>query len=362
LAGSVGTAEPSRGDVAVVRDGESAVSVELMPLREGVARGFLRMSPRVPKLSWSAANALSEELRSRGFSRLLAQDSRKRVLRRLLVDQGWTAANAVDSNIARPCRAVAPYDVPLDEKLVDERGSKADLAGTSNMSGIRIELGGRQAWAFYTDDGDAARVVSDGERKQGLLIASDTNDMFEAAECLVRYLATTRKSWAVFSMDLGRFIRQYDPMVMWRMVLEQPRPYEHKARPYSASDRRALVKLFSEYYDEPSLNSRMRLRAFVADKNYSIQVVEGGFVIVRFENETGLIYDIYVTPSHQGEGLGGELMRAALTSLTGRVSSVYLHTSYPRAKSLYEKFGFKTTYSQLSIRLDEVAFAPPPSR
>ena len=362
MAESGGAVGRSKGDVASVRDGESAVSVELMPLREGVARGFLRMSPRNPKLSESAFHMLSEELRSRGFSRLLVQDSRKRILRRTLVGQGWTAVNAVETHLVKPCRSVAPYDVPLDEKLIDDKGSKADLTGTTHMSGIRIELDGRQAWAFYTNDGEAARIVSDGERKQGLLVASDNDDMFEAADCLVRYLAATRKSWAVFSMDLGRFIRQYDPMVMWRMVLEQPRPYEHKARPYGASDRRAIVNLFSEYYDEPSLNSRMRLRAFMADKNYSIQVVEGGFVIVRFENETGLIFDIYVTPSHQGEGLGGELMRAALTSLTGRVSSVYLHTSYPRAKSLYEKFGFKTTYSQLSIRLDEVAFTPPPSR
>lgn len=320
------------------------------------------MSPRNPKLSESASQRLSEELRSRGFSRLLVQDSRKRVLQRTLVGQGWTAVNAIGTRLVRPCCSVAPYDVPLDEKLIDDKGLKADLTGTTHMSGIRIDLDGRQAWAFYTNDGEAARIVSDGERKQGLLVASDTDDMFEAADCLVRYLAATRKSWAVFSVDLGRFIRQYDPMVMWRMVLERPRPYEHKARPFTTSDRRALVRLFSEYYDEPSLNSRMRLRSFMADKNYSIQLVEGGFAIVRFENETGLIYDIYVTPSHQGEGLGGELMRAALTSLTGRVSSAYLHTSFPRAKSLYEKFGFKTTYSQLSIRLDEVAFTPTPSR
>jgi hypothetical protein len=52
-------------------------------------------------------------------------------------------------------------------------------------------------------------------------------------------------------------------------------------------------------------------------------------------------------------------MRAALTSLSAKVSSVYLHTSYPRAKALYEKFGFRTSYSQLAIRLDEIALTPP---
>ena len=52
-------------------------------------------------------------------------------------------------------------------------------------------------------------------------------------------------------------------------------------------------------------------------------------------------------------------MRCALSSLAGRAGVVYLHTSYPRAKALYEKFGFRTTYSQLAVRLDEMSFVPP---
>ncbi len=55
-------------------------------------------------------------------------------------------------------------------------------------------------------------------------------------------------------------------------------------------------------------------------------------------------------------------MRCALTDLAGKVSSCYLLTSYPRAKHLYEKFGFRTVYSQLGIRLDELALEPPSAK
>jgi GNAT superfamily N-acetyltransferase len=146
------------------------------------------------------------------------------------------------------------------------------------------------------------------------------------------------------------------------MVLERPVAFEHKCERLTSRNRSQAVKLFSEYYDESTMQSMFRLRRYRADRNYSIHMIQGGFVITRLEGDTGLIYDIYVTPSRQGEGLGAELMRCALTDLTGKASSCYLHTSYPRAKRLYEKFGFRVVYSQLGIRLDEIALEPPSAK
>jgi len=45
-----------------------------------------------------------------------------------------------------------------------------------------------------------------------------------------------------------------------------------------------------------------------------------------------------------------------------RSSKVYLRTSYPRARALYEKFGFRQTSSRLVVRLDEVLLTRAPSR
>jgi ribosomal protein S18 acetylase RimI-like enzyme len=351
-----------RDDAIIVKGNEGALSLELMPLREGVARAFLRFSPRNLKLSGQSVKKLSDELSTRPYSKILVQDSKHHLLARSLGSLGWKVGAAIDPNMNRRCALVTTYDIPIDEHLRDSNGAVPNISGTSELNGIRVNLSERKAWAFYTDDGETARIVSEGPRKQGLMVAKETEDLFEAGDCLVRFLAASRKSWAVFSTDLGRFIRKFDPTTMWRMVFERPVAYEHQCEALSSRNRSQAVKLFSEYYDESTMQSIFRLRRFKIDRNYSIHLIQGGFVITRLEGDTGLIYDIYVTPSRQGEGLGAELMRCALTDLTGKVSSCYLHTSYPRAKSLYEKFGFRAVYSQLGIRLDELALEPPSAK
>ncbi len=67
---------------------------------------------------------------------------------------------------------VTTYDVPIDTSLFDEKGLKPDISNTSHMNGISIDVEGRTAWAFYTDDGETARIVSEGERRQGMFIVS----------------------------------------------------------------------------------------------------------------------------------------------------------------------------------------------
>lgn len=345
-----------------VSESGGAISLEFMPIREGVARGFLRQSPRNPKFASDSIALLISELERRPYSRILVQDTRKNLVRRIMKSAGWGIGPAVPSTLRNKCSAVTTYDLPMDEKLVDSNGTKPDLSNTSSLSGISVDVGPRKAWAFFTEEGDQARVISESERKQGFLVASASEDLFTVADCLVRYLASMRKSWAVFSVDMGRFIRQFDPQTMFRMSLDAPKGFDHHALPLSSENRGAAVRLFSEYYDESLFQSRLRLRKFNADKNYTMHLVDGGFVITKLEGDSGLIYDIYVTPSRQGRGLGAELMRCALTDFVGRVSSCYLHTSYPRAKSLYEKFGFKTVYAQLGIRLDELALERPSAK
>jgi len=348
----------AKDDVIVVRGPEGAVSMELLPLREGVARGFLRFSPRNMRLSERSANRFSYELSLRSYPRIIVQDNKKGLVKRALAQRGWRIERAIAPLVEKRCSVVTTYDIPIDERLQDSDGNKPDITNTSHMSGISIDLGPRTAWGFFTEDGETARVISEGERHQGMLVASDPDDFFVAADCLVHYLAAIRKSWAVFSVDMGRFVRKFDPITMWRMELDRPVPYDHRCSLASGENRSALVKLFSEYYDESSIQASFRLRRYRADRNYAVYHLDGGFVITRLDGQTGLIYDIYVTPARQGEGLGSELMRCGLTDLAGKASNCYLHTSYPRAKRLYEKFGFRSVYTQLGIRLDEIALMP----
>ncbi|MCU0860105.1 MAG: GNAT family N-acetyltransferase [Thermoplasmata archaeon] len=357
----MGTPPTNGTDVLVVKNPQGALSLEFVPVREKVARAFLRNSPRGLSLSKEDCSGLGEELLSRGYSAIKVQDNRKKLLARSLAPVGWGVSRAVGDDLGRDCTICTPSDLPLDPELCDENGCKLELRGTDSMVGIGIDLGGRKAWAFYTDDGETARIVSGQDRRQGMLVAYDQADLTEAVACLLRFLVASRKNWAVFSEDLGRFVRPFDPGTMWRMVLDRPTSYDHTAKPLSKENRKQATALFSEYYDEPTLTAMLRLRRFASDPSYSIHLVDGGFVIVRLDGETGLVYDIYVTPSKQGTGLGGELMRCALSHLAGRANSVILHTSFPRAKAMYEKFGFKATYSQLTVRLDETVLTPPSS-
>ena len=351
----------SKDDIVQVKGAEGSLSLELVPLREGVARAFFRFSPRNLKLSSESAQELSKKLIDQPYERILVQDSRKRILARALVQCGWKVERAIPASLKVSCKMVTTYDLPLDENLIDSDGAKPELSNTYEMQGISIAVEGRKAWAFFTEEGDTARVITEGERRQGLMVATRPEDMFEVADCLVSFLATAKKSWAVFSVDMGRFVRKFDPITLMRLTLDAPKAFDHKAVPLSKANKKAAVRLFSEYYDESILQSMMRLRRFKSEGRYQIYLVDGGFAITRLEGDSGLIFDIYVTPSKQGQGLGKELMKCALTSLAGRVSSVYLHTSYPRAKRLYESFGFKLVYSQLGIRLDEIALTPPRS-
>jgi ribosomal protein S18 acetylase RimI-like enzyme len=351
-----------REEVLTVIDEGGAISLELVPLREGVARAFLRQSPRSPKLSEESVRFLIKELEDRPYSRIIVQDTKKGLIRRIMKGSRWQTRRAIPTELGAKCSLVTTYDLPMRQDLMDSNGLKPDLNRTSTMSGIEVPVGDRKGWAFYTEEGDQARIVSEEERKQGLLVATQSDDLFVVADCLVRFLSASKKSWAVFSMDMGRFIRKFDPITMIRMTLDSPKGYEHSAVPITDMNKGELLGLFSEYYDESMLQARFRLRKFRADKNYSLFMVDGGFVINRLEGDTGLIYDIYVSPAHQKKGLGNELMKCALTDLNGRVSSCYLHTSYPRAKRLYEKFGFKAVYSQLGIRLDELALERPSAK
>jgi len=359
---STGPESEQKDDVIVVEDDQGALSLELMPIREGVARGFLHVSPRNMKLAESSRRKLCDELVSRPYSKVLVLDNKHRLLKNALQKSGWRLSRAIPQKASMQCSMTTTYDLPLDDSLLDSSGMRVDTRNTDQMHGIQVDIGARKAWAFYTDDGVTARIIHEAERKLGMMIASNPDDFEPLAGCLLEFLVMAGKSWAVFSMDMGRYIRKYEPMPMWRMVLDRPIGFQHSAQPLSSKNKRDAVRMFSEYYDETKLESMLRLMRMRSDATFSMFLVDGGFVITRLEGDTGLIFDIYVTPGRQGEGLGSELMKCAITQFAGRVSSCYLHTSYPRAKRLYEKFGFKTVYSQLGIRLDEVVVEPPRSR
>jgi len=345
-----------------VRTSGGAVSLELLPLSDNIVRAFVRRSPRRLRLNDKEARQLGDKLSEASCSRILAQDTRTRLLGRSLPAQGWTIGKAIEPRLEGKYSIVSTADLPLDENLIDQDGNAVDLTNSDHMIGVCMQLEGRHAWAFYSDEGEVARLFTGGVRRTGMMVVEEQGDIAFASEQLVRFLASAKKSWAAFSFDMGRHLSRYHPTPTYRMELESPGEHDHSAQPLSKTNRGSAVSLFSEYYDENKFAAAARLRRLDKDKEYSVFLMDGGFVIVRLEKTMGLLYDIYVTPSKQGEGMGDELMSCAIDAISGRASVAYLHTSFPRAKKLYEKYGFKEASSHLVLRLDEIALTPPPSR
>ena len=347
-------------DVIQVRMSGGTVSMEAVDLSPGIIRVYMRTSPRGLRLSTAESRLLLERLLDRGGSRIYIRDTRKRFLRKVCEQAGWRMERAIPPSASGPHAMVATRDLPLDEDLLDEHGRTPDLSDTGHMTGISVDVGPRRAWAFYTDEGTTARIVSEESRRWGMFVCYDPSDIQVASDTLIGFLASAKKKWAVYSGNLASLVSEYHPSVLSRMVLDDPRRHDHSAVSVAKSNRREAVGLFSEYYDENLLNSKIRMRSFEANRDFSVYAVDGGFVVLKSEGQRGLIYDIYVTPSRQGDGLGDELLRCALSHFSGRAETVYLHTSYPRARRLYEKHGFREDYSHLAIRLDEQVVSPRP--
>ncbi|HIH00828.1 TPA: GNAT family N-acetyltransferase [Thermoplasmata archaeon] len=349
-------------DIVSVSAPEGTASIELAPAEGDIARAFIHCSPRALTLSDKWSWKLSRSLAEAGYRELLARDNRRSTLSGALSGRGWKSTAAVSPLPGSKCVMATTHDLPLDENLIDERGRSLDLLNTEHMVGVRVALDDRDAWAFYSDEGETARVVTDSPRRLGMLVVTDPDDLPLVADHLVRFLVTARKRWVVFSPDLAAHIAHLHPARASLLELHEPIDYEHSVKPVSKETRGSVVDLFSEYYDEGRLSAMMRLRRFVRDKTLSVHATDGGFVIVRDEGDSGLVYDIYVTPSRQGEGIGDELMRCALSEISKRSKRAYLRTSYPRARRLYEKFGFSESSYRLVIRLDEMLISKTPSR
>lgn len=349
-------------DIVSVQAPEGVASVELAPVGDGIARAFIHCSPRALTLSDKWAWKLSRAAAETGYRQLLARDNRRSTLSSALSGRGWKSSAAFEPLTGSKCVMVTTHDLPLDENLIDEHGRHLDLVNTEHMVGVRVTMDDRDAWAFYSDEGETARIVTDAQHRFGMLVATDPEDLPLVADHLVRFLVTARKRWAVFSPDLGEHIAHLHPARASLLELHEPIDYEHSVKLVSKATRGSVVGLFSEYYDEGRLSAMMRLRRFLRDKTMSVHVTAGGFVIVRDEGGSGLVYDIYVTPSRQGEGVGDELMRCALSEISKRSKRAYLRTSYPRARRLYEKFGFSESSYRLVLRLDEMLISRTPSR
>lgn len=95
-----------------------------------------------------------------------------------------------------------------------------------------------------------------------------------------------------------------------------------------------LEQVFMSLRDAPYLDYLLSCRIYIALENDNLM----GFVGFK----PGRLEFIYVDPAKQGKGVATELMKKALAELMQPVK-LDVFTNNRQAKSLYKKFGFKTT-------------------
>jgi GNAT superfamily N-acetyltransferase len=165
-----------------------------------------------------------------------------------------------------------------------------------------------------------------------------------------------RKRYLILGPEYSAASKSVHPFPLWHLIISPPGEFKHGCRFAAESDLGILVKLTSEYEDSDSKTALGRVMKNFQSPSFRYLLTPGneGFALIRFmEAAEGMINDVYVSPQHQGRGVGDELTRAALTALSKNCLNIHLNTIYPRAKRLYERYGFKIQYEDLCVALNQ---------
>jgi ribosomal protein S18 acetylase RimI-like enzyme len=97
--------------------------------------------------------------------------------------------------------------------------------------------------------------------------------------------------------------------------------------------------------------------AFIEEK----LVATTGFIILKMEKmkHRGVLFAIYVTPKHRGQGIASQLIETAINHAKSRVIQLHLTctTTNESALNLYQKHGFKTYGTEpRSLKIDDNFF------
>jgi ribosomal protein S18 acetylase RimI-like enzyme len=124
-------------------------------------------------------------------------------------------------------------------------------------------------------------------------------------------------------------------------------PYRKaQIRPYRDDDEPILFGLAqrsfgdrSGWSDERTLQVLERDSVFVAE----VDAAPAGFVAVEEANDTVIVEQLFVSPEHEGEGVGHQLLQWAegyAISLRARSLQVTVEADNRRAREFYERSGF----------------------
>jgi GNAT superfamily N-acetyltransferase len=337
--------------------GRSSLSIEPSSLEDGSVRLFKELSGTDFKPDAPTVERLAAFLDDAGVREVIFEDTRKAVLTKLLRKIGFHLVRTYDAPKGVKVRW-RPWNepTPADMRYFGVGTTGQVSLGPGNR---RLALSDRQGAVgeiVFTDHGRFVRARANRFGSDGFGLVRPGADPSSLLVSLVREMAKEKKRYIILGQEYSDVSKPIHPFPLWHMVLSSPEESPHGCRPAVDADRAILVKLASQYEDTDIHAAWERVEKNLQNQSFRYILPPGseGFALLRFmEAAEGMINDLYVPPEHQGKGIGDELTRGSISVLSKSCINVHLNTIYPRARRLYEKYGFSVQYEDLCVALNQ---------
>lgn len=336
---------------------KSCLAIEPYPQEDGHMRLFRELAGTVFNHDGGSIGRLDSFLRSVGADRAIFEDTRKSVLTKLLRKAGF--------------RRITTYHFPERTKVQWRKwneqspegmrcfGVAMDAQVSIGQASRRMSLSDRSGAIgeiVFSDFGRFVRAKANRFGSEGFGLVGHGKDPSLILAALARELIKERKRYLILGPEYSRVSGAVHPFPIWHMASSSQRSYEHVCMVATESDAGTLASLVSEYEDVDFGSALAGVMKNLGNRSFRYILPPGneGFALLKFmEAAEGMINDLYVTPAHQGNGIGEELTRASISILSENCLNIHLNTIYPRARRLYEKHGFKVLYEDLCVALNQ---------
>lgn len=346
-----------RVPVLLLRDGKSGacLSIEFSDEGNGNTRLFAALSGKSLALSQKLLGQIGSILDELGAKMVMFEDICKNLLSRQLKKLGFAAIPAskmgrnikvswLNWNEALPANLVSYFGINDNVKIFQTQGMRRMLLS---------DRGGPIGEIAFTDYGRFTRCKANRHAIEGFgRIYREDVDPSIILSALREELEKEGKRYLILGREFESFSGPVHPFLLWHMVLSGVKGGSHRCRIAAEADIERLAELTTEYEDGDYQSAINGIKKRYADPGFRYLLTSGdeGFVLIKFKGRTeGKVHDLFVSPCHQAGGLGDELVRASLSELAKSCSRIDLNTIYPRAKRLYEKYGFETLYTDLCV-------------
>jgi len=349
----------SRIPILILEDPKkgSCLSIEPSLQEDGSTRLFKEFSGSSFSPSVESNQRLAAFLDVINTKKIIFEDTEKGLLAKLLKRIGYRLTKTYEFPRGTKTRWRAWNEpTPPDMRYlgIEEHGQVSICQSSRRLS--LSDKDGAIGEIVFMDYGRFVRAKANRFGSEGFGLVERGRDPSILLTSLVKEMIKERKRYLILGPEYSAASKPVHPFPLWHLIISSPGEFKHGCRFAAESDLGILVRLTSEYEDSDSKTALGRVMKNFQNPPFRYLLTPGneGFALIRFmEAAEGMINDVYVSPQHQGKGVGDELTRAALTALSKNCLSVHLNTIYPRAKRLYERYGFKIQYEDLCVALNQ---------